>query len=446
MRAWCLVLSALPVLCCAQQRTLNDFYNAARLGDLSKVKEIAGELVKGPLSNNEKDLVSFANQLVTPNFPVDLTADPELVHVARTAAERALELDPKDAAAFEVLARALIFSGEYEHGIAAMKEAIASSSSAEWVRQRKETLDLLTRNGPRTRRQDPRVNNWAFPVGYKTRQLGSIGRLDVKEGKGPTLICVSLGYEASIFDPIVREIGSRASFYLVTPPGMPNASAPPLPGLNVSFGERTWSVGLENAILQLIKEKELKDVVLVADDYASPQVVLHIAERAPDSIAKVILLNPSSANPSPHERIVAWVDKVLAPKWYATVTKQTWAEGMPPSSALCRDVSHAKKWFQKSLDVPIPVLCEYFSESLTDDILGRIGSLKPKVLAIFGRDDNLFSTPLGAPQQTNTMFWKGLAESPNSNVQVAVVDHARALVTIDQPEEVGKAIRAFLGI
>ena len=445
MRAWPILLLALPALSPAQQPTLNDFYNAARMGDLAKVKEIGRELVKGPLSNNEKDLVSFANQLVTPYFPFDLTADPELVRAARRAAERALELDSKDAAAYEVLARALIFSGEYDHGIAAMEEAIAISPSAEFVRQRKETLELLKRNGARTRRQDPSLNNWAFSAGYKTGLLGSLGRLDVKEGNGRALICVSLGYDASIFDPLVREIGPRATFYVVTPPGMPNTPAPPMPGPSVSFGARTWSMGLEDAILRLIKEKNLRDVVLVADDYASPQVVLHVAERAPDLISKIILMNPSSASVAPHERMVAWVDNVLAPKWYATVTKQTWAEGIPPSAILCRDPKKAKRWFQKSLDVPIPVLCEYFSEALTDDIFGRVNSLKPKILAIFGHDEDLLSTPLGVQGQGSATFWQGLAQSPNSNVQFVSIKRARALVTIDQPVETARAILTFLG-
>ena len=430
----------------AQSPTLADLTTAARLGDLSKVRQITEELIQGPLADKPADLVTVANQIVTPNFPVDLTADPKLVEDARDAAQRAIQLDKSNAAAYEALARAQIFSGHFKDGIASMRMAIKLSPTPEYVRQRKETLRLLQRNGPRTRRQDDSLDNWTYPAGYRTTPEGTLGKVEIKGNKGPAIICVSLGYDAHIFDPIVSRLGHDATFYLITPAGMPPAPAPPMPPPGVSFGERTWGVNLENEILSFIKDRHLNDVTLLADDYASPQIMLHVAQRVPDVVSKLILINPLAPSMLPRDRVVAWVDGTLAPKWYKTVTKKTWAEGMAPPAVLCRDPKQAWKWFNKSLDVPVPVLSRYFSESLTDDVLGRADKLPQKMLVVLGKDDDLLATPLGAPTQRSTAYWTKLSQEPNSNVRLALIDKARGLISIDQPDQLAREISRFLGL
>ena len=438
-----ILIAALSV---AQTPTLTDLSTAARTGDLAKVRQIAEQLINGDLANKPNDLVAIANQIVGPSFPVDLTADPKLVEDAYTAARRAIELDVKNAAAYEALARAQIYAGHYDDGIKSMKTAIEFSPSAEYVRQRKETLRLLERNGPRTRRQDPSLDNWAYPHGYQTAPEGTLGKVEIKRGKRPAIVCVSLGYDASIFDPIVQRIGDKATFYLITPPGMPKTPAPPMPPATTSFGERTWSVNLENALISFIKERNLKDVILLADDYASPQIALHVAEREPGLISKLILINPLAVNLFPHDRAITYVDTMLAPKWYKTVTTKTWAEGMAPPAVLCRDPKQAWKWFNKSLDVPIPVLSRYFSESICDDVIGRADKLPQKMLVVIGQDADLLATPFGASNQRSAAYWTKLAQEPNSKVHTVLIDNARALISIDQPDRLVREISDFLKV
>src|SRR5215467_7312947 len=119
------------------------------------------------------------------------------------------------------------------------------------------TLDLAAPRPARGLRElDVRRNNLRFPPGYKTLPEDQ-GPAIARKGHGRhTLILMPGVYSgAQAFDGFIERTQSQYRFYLVTPPGLNQTAARPLPPEATSYGEYPWTRRLERDLLDLIHKE-----------------------------------------------------------------------------------------------------------------------------------------------------------------------------------------------
>ncbi len=112
--------------------------------------------------------------------------------------------------------------------------------------------------------QDPSLNQLVHPEGYKTAQLGTLGRAELV-GHGPcdVVLIPGFGHGGEVFREFVELNGDRYRMLVVTPAGMEGTPAPPMPPPSESYGKRAWSSAFEKAVWDSIQRHSLKKPALI---------------------------------------------------------------------------------------------------------------------------------------------------------------------------------------
>ena len=308
---------------------------------------------------------------------------------------------------------------------------------------------------PRILQQDPALNNLIDPPGYRTAELGTLGAV-AKSGTGAEamILIPGLGFGGEIFEPLAKELASGFRTYAVTLPGFGGTAAPPGPGESVSFGSQSWTNGALAALERLMADEKIEHAVVVGHWLTGTQLALRLAMKHPGQIRAVVLLAGSArmtaSDPAraafiatPEKRVAA-TDQFMAPRWFKTVTRETWDDNtFLPGDYAVNPVRGLRLWREAArpeLHVWVRYLCEFNAQ----DICAELGRLTVPTLLLEPGLEGLEHDP-GNQYMKGFVHdsWAGCAEG-NPKLVTKLVPNARVALWLDQPEAVVGAIREFL--
>jgi pimeloyl-ACP methyl ester carboxylesterase len=244
--------------------------------------------------------------------------------------------------------------------------------------------------------------------------------------------------------------------FAVTLPGFEGTAALPMPAPGTSYGDQSWTRAAADAVVKLIREKKLARPVLVGHFINGTQVVMRVALEHPELVRAVVLLagsprfEPEKASPfwpknlTP-ERKVQGVDRYLAPRWFKTVTRDTWVKGNFAATDYSVDPGLGKRFADRANDPPLPVLVRYLCEFHASDLWPDLARLQRPLLVI----QPSFTARLRADTTRNYLQsyfeepWGGRLEA-RAGVESAVLGNAGIMIMEDQAGTVDRKIAAFL--
>lgn len=311
---------------------------------------------------------------------------------------------------------------------------------------------------PRSFVQDSTLNNLIHAPGYQTAPLGQLGAV-VEAGRGPIdMVLVSgFGLGVSAFEEFMRRNADRYHMFAVTLPGFEGTPAPPMPPPGTSYGDQTWTRSAIEAVTRLVRQKRLEQPVMVGFSINGTQVAMGVALEHPELVRAVVLLSGTPrlepARPTKFwpnnltlEQKVRAVDQYSAPKWFKTVTRETWVKNnFPGGDYSVVDSVRGKRFADRANEPPLPVLIRYLCEFHASDLWPELGRLKPPLLLV----EPLFTESLRADTTRSYLQayfetpWNGRLEN-RPHTEVVSVPNAGVLVMDDQPAIVDRKVAEFL--
>jgi pimeloyl-ACP methyl ester carboxylesterase len=305
--------------------------------------------------------------------------------------------------------------------------------------------------------QDSTLDNLVHAKDYVTSAPGVLGAV-IERGKGPIdMVLVSgFGVGASAFEGFMRRNADRYRMLAVTLPGFEGSPAPPMPPPGASYGDQTWTRAATDAVVKLIREKKLARPVLVGHFINGTQVAMRVALDHPDMVRAVVLLagtarfEPVKAsrfwpkNMTLEQKVQA-VDRFSAPRWFKTVTRDTWVRGNFVATDYSADSVLGKRFADRANEPPLPVLVRYLCEFHASDLWPDLERLKPPLLMI----QPSFSASVRADTTRNYLQgyfeepWRGRIEG-RPRTESSFVENAGILVMEDQAALVDRKIADFL--
>lgn len=293
-------------------------------------------------------------------------------------------------------------------------------------------------------------DNLSHLSGYQTAPWGSLPYQKSGHGKQTLLLLPGWGFDGSVFRDFVENHLSDYTMYVLTLPGYGATHAYPMPAEGTSFGEGTWLKGIEQGILQLLEKEKLERPVLLAHFAVSAHIALHLAAEHPNKFQKVVVVGAPATfrNPTPYDTLdyrgrVRSVDLYLAPRWFKTVSMETWRKGNFPPAVYSLDSLLGRQLFEQANEAPLPVqiryLCEIWAadfscyDRVTIPVMTLIPSFSPLLLM---DTENLYMSWF-------TAEWFKLA-SRNKFIRPVSVRDSACNVMQDKPEEFSRLVADFL--
>lgn len=309
---------------------------------------------------------------------------------------------------------------------------------------------------PRILKQDSTLNNFVDPAGYKPGPPDALGHVErTGTGAQAMILIPGLGFGGDVFKEFMADHAGEYRMYAVTLAGFGGTPAPPSPDTNVSFGSQTWTNGQLAAIERLIVEEGIKRPIVVGHWLTGTQLALRLAMKHPDHVRAVIILSGSARFASmdttrtpaemPLAKRVAGVDRFMAPRWFKTVTRETWDDNnFLPSDYAVHPLRGLRLWREAAspdLHTWIRYLCEYHAQDITLDL----GSLKvPTLILEPGLEGLVFDPGNNYMDAFCGRSWEG-PNKLNSAIRYETIPNTRACMWFDQPEKVNAVIAEFLG-
>jgi len=305
--------------------------------------------------------------------------------------------------------------------------------------------------------QDSTLDNLVHAPGYVTSVPGTLGAV-VERGKGPVdMVLVSgFGVGASAFEGFMQRNANRYHMLAVTLPGFEDTAAPPMPPTGTSYGDQTWTRAAIDAVVKLIDERKLDRPVVVGHFINGTQVAMRVALAHPEKVRAVVLLagtprfEPVASsrfwpkNLTLEKKIQA-TDQFSAPRWFKTVTRETWVKGNFIAGDYSVDPVLGGRFADRANQPPLPVLVRYLCEFHASDLWPDLERVAPPLLVI----QPSFTASVRADTTRNYLQgyfeepWKGrLAGRPRT--ESLFVADAGILVMEDQAAIVDRKIADFL--
>ncbi len=297
--------------------------------------------------------------------------------------------------------------------------------------------------------QDPLLNQLVHPQGYKTAQLGTLGRTELV-GHGPrdVVLIPGFGHGGEVFREFIELNGDRYRMLVVTPAGMGGTPAPPMPEPSESYGKRAWSSAFEKAVWDSIQRHRFKKPALFA--FAGGlQHAFRIALEHPDAVGPIVSIAGEPVREFDERTTFenrAWVmDNILAKTWFKTVTPKTWREGMGTPGWYSSNSKIGTRLYEASLVPPIPTMVRYLCERWSYDVRPELSTLGSPVLALLPDanaappDDDGYKSFL---DRALVGPWQSVAE--RCRCQTVTLEGARMGMLADHTERVSREIERFL--
>jgi len=310
-------------------------------------------------------------------------------------------------------------------------------------------------NPPRIMLQDPTLDNLVDPPGYLTSKLGTLGGIKaVGRGSQAMILIPGLGFGGEIFDELMERWKDRYRMYAVTLAGFGGTAAPPSPARDVSFGSQTWTNGALQAIEDLVRREKVERPIIVGHWLTGTQLALRLAVNHPHDTRAVIILAGSARfvvrDPKgdlmypPLDQRVAAQDRHFGPRWFATVTRETWDDNnfMPADYAI-NPVRGLRLWRQAARP-PLHVWVRYLCEFNAQDVANQLDKPTMPVLVAKPGVENDASNPRKNYMHTYTHdSWDG-PRPANPKIQFVTLPDSRACPWFDQPDRLDAVVDEFL--
>ncbi len=300
------------------------------------------------------------------------------------------------------------------------------------------------------------------PPSSATTPLGQLGHVE-KRGRGPLpmILIADLRTDWTIYQNFMDHNAERYTMYAVTLPGFGGTPPPPKPA-SLEVTATPWWDGAEKGIVNLIEKNRLHRPVVVGMA-GSGYLAARLALDHPDKIRSVVTLDGtvyspfrSLANPdypaTPEERpsvLMAQPGAIgmlteLLPSLTPTreaAEARIKALPAPPLSANLRDLERARALAIKAALESDPRAYRYNTELFAADLSPAFKALKIPMLAIVAVPDDK-SPGQGGPTPAE---WQELKlRYPAIPLTVVPFENARSYITEEAPQELDKAVEAFL--
>ncbi len=305
--------------------------------------------------------------------------------------------------------------------------------------------------------QDSTLDNLVHAPGYVTAAPGALGAV-VERGKGPVpMVMVSgFGVGASAFEGFMGRNAERYRMFAVTLPGFEGTAAPPMPPPGTSYGDQTWTRAAAEAVADLIRARKLDRPVLVGHSLNGTQVAMRVAVDHPELVRAVVLLagsprfEPVATSRSWPKNLsikqkVQGVDMNFAPRWFKTVTRETWVSSNFKATDYSVDSLLGKRFADLANAPPLPVLVRYLCEYHASDGWLDVTRLERPMLVLQPQ----FTANLRADSTRSYLQgffvepWRGHVDV-GGRAEGLEVENAGILVMEDQPAFVDRRIAEFI--
>lgn len=309
---------------------------------------------------------------------------------------------------------------------------------------------------PRVMTQDPALNNLVEPSGYQAGEPVALGAV-VRRGpeSAPPLILVpGFGFGGAAYDALAAMLAKDYRVFTVTLQGFGGTSAPRAPAESVSFGEQTWTLAAVSAIEKLIRDEGLEKPTVVGHWIGGTQIALQLAIRNPGRIRAVVVIAGAARMmvPGPRfeefygtlERRVRTIDTFMAPRWFKTVTRETWDDNnFLPQDYSANPVLGLRLW-RMAAGPPLHVWVRYLCEFNAQDISRDLGKLSiPTLLLQPAAADLPDSIDTDYLQGFLHRSWEGRIEGVSA-IRTRMIPKSRVFTWVDQPSLVEEALNEFL--
>ena len=303
--------------------------------------------------------------------------------------------------------------------------------------------------------QDSTLNNLVDPPGYRTARPGTLGGV-LRAGKGTRsmILIPGLGFGGGVFKEFMDRYADDYSMYAVTLPGFGGTPAPPSPNEGTSFGEQTWTNAALSAIEEFMIDESIENPIVVGHWLTGTQLALRLAMKHPDEIKAVVILAGASRmvfdDPqyAPHfataEKRVQTTDKISAPFWFKTVTRETWDDNnFLPGDYAINPIRGLRLWREAAVP-PLHVWVRYLLEFQAQDISPALSNLTvPTLILKPGLEGVFYDAGKNYMEDFCQKSWEGFVEK-NAKITVKTIPNSRACLWFDQPAEVNTAVSDFL--
>ncbi len=304
----------------------------------------------------------------------------------------------------------------------------------------------------------------AKPPGGSTI-LGQMGQVE-KRGRGPIpmILIADIRTDWSLYQGFMDRNADRYTMYAVTLPGYGGTPAPPRPD-TLELKTTPWWDGAEKGVIGLIEKNKLNKPVVVGMATSS-FLATRLAINHPDKIRAAVVLDGnvyatfrSLANPdhpaTPAERpdvlmkqpgAIGMIAEFLPALMPSRESAEARIKSLPPAQlsqffAGVRDIERARALAINAAVASDPRAYRYNVELFASDLTGALKNLKVPLLAIPAiHDDNSPGQGGPAPSQWHEAKMK----YPAIPLTVVPFENTRSYIAVDAPQELDKAIEAFL--
>ena len=303
--------------------------------------------------------------------------------------------------------------------------------------------------------QDSTLNNLVDPAGYRTAPLGTLGGVQVF-GSGPqdVIFIPGLGFGGEVIEDYANIHALDFTTYAVTLAGFGGTAAPPSPPDTVSFGEQPWTEAAIAAIERLMDSAHIERPILMGHWLTGTQIALRLALRHPDKVRAIVIVSgaacfvASDTSRFPMHPPLAFraraTDEYMAPKWFKTVTRETWDDNnFLPGDYAVNPVRGLRLWRQAAsplLHVWVRYLCEF---NVQDISLALDSLVVPTLLLMPGLEGNYADPRNDYMRSYCRASWEASAPG-NARITMKTVPDARVFIWLDQPDRFDQEVAAFL--
>ena len=228
-----------------------------------------------------------------------------------------------------------------------------------------------------------------------------------------------------------------------------------MPPVGTSYGEQTWTKSAQKGVQKLIEEKKLKNPIVIAHWATATQIAIGLALDKPEQISKVIIISGIPKNVfadnqfgktlTPKEH-ASYVDTGMAPRWFKTVTRDTWDDNnWYPYDYAIHPVRAMQLW-RMAFAPTLPTHVRYLCENWANDSTVGLDKLKVPMLVLKpepGKDFDSIPGQRGSLRSVTHDSWKGVEKSSNL-ITIETIENSRAFIMDDQPEKLNEVVETFL--
>jgi pimeloyl-ACP methyl ester carboxylesterase len=309
------------------------------------------------------------------------------------------------------------------------------------------------------------VNDSGAKTPAGSTPLGNLGAVE-KRGRGPIpmILIADVRTDWSLYRKFMDRNADRYTMYAVTLPGYGGAPAPPRPE-TFDLKSTPWWDGAEKGVINLIEKNRLTKPVVVGTA-ASSYLATRLAVNHPDKIRAAVVISGnvyaafrSLANPdypaTPEERvdvlmkqpgangmISEFMPALMASRESAEARIKTLAPAqLAQFSAGVREIERARALAVDDAASSDPRAYRYNVELFASDLTGSLKNLTVPLLAIPAiHDDNAPGQGGPAPSQ----WYEAKMKYPAIPLTVVPFENTRTYITEEAPQELDRAIEAFL--